>query len=402
MLTSALSQARRAEPGARRVAKRLSRVSVWLGILSCNDHPLEARAVPGSIAWTLPSVVAPPGSATLSTDGQHVFAHADVNRIVSVRLSDRAVVWTAAADETLSTPGLRGVAFCGGHVVFSSYLALYGAASTTGSRQWRRLVPGTTLYSTPVCHDGTVYITSSISARAVYAIDPSIGTPRWVTQLPAISSDRILWGPTVSDEVVAVCTRILSVPFAGELAILDRRTGAIRWRTTLSPARADAPSGCRYPPAVAGDLVVANLDDGRLEAYDVATGAPRWSAPGAYESPNALDERPLGVSGDVVFAGSLRGFVIGYDARTGQERWRWILGDGVGSIVWGNWAVDGSTIVGSNTSGSVIALDARSGQRLWVVPKGIGLNERGFWPTGVFAQGLYIGATTSGLVAIRR
>lgn len=374
----------------------------FLFLTSCADPPVEPGSASGSIAWTVPAIVSPARLATLATDGQHVFAHSDFGRIVSVRLSDRRVVWTAAADETVGVPGLRGVALCDGRVVFSSYLALYGAVPATGTRLWRRLVPGTTEHSTPVCVGGSVFLTSSLSARAVYALDPASGATRWVTELPQINHDRILWGPTVDDDVVAVCTRIFTTPLSGELAVLDRRTGATRWRTMFPAVSPDAPNGCRFPPALAGGLVVASLDDGRLLAYEVATGGLRWTAPGAYEFPNALDERPLGVSGDVIIAGSLRGFIIGHDVQTGQERWRWILGNGVGSVVWGNWAVDGSMIVGTNPSGSAIAMDARTGQPRWVVAKGIALNERIFRPTGVLTPDLYISATSSGLVAIRR
>ena len=86
--------------------------------------------------------------------------------------------------------------------------------------------------------------------------------------------------------------RIYTFGATGLLNALDARSGAVVWsRNAASDTGAKTPGwGFASSPLVVNDLVIVAAS-GRLAAYDVATGNPRWSAParaGSYSSPQLM------------------------------------------------------------------------------------------------------------------
>jgi outer membrane protein assembly factor BamB len=86
--------------------------------------------------------------------------------------------------------------------------------------------------------------------------------------------------------------RVYALGATGILNALDAGTGAPLWsRNAASDTGATLPGwGFAGSPLVAGDLVIVAAS-GRLAAYDVATGNPRWFGParrGGYSSPHLL------------------------------------------------------------------------------------------------------------------
>ena len=84
--------------------------------------------------------------------------------------------------------------------------------------------------------------------------------------------------------------RVYSLGATGILNVLDARTGAKTWsRQVATDTGAELPIwGFTASPLVLDDIVVV-ATSGRLIAYDLATGAPRWKAPprgGSYSSPH--------------------------------------------------------------------------------------------------------------------
>ena len=79
----------------------------------------------------------------------------------------------------------------------------------------------------------------------------------------------------------------------GVLNALDAKTGAVIWsRNAALDTKAKLPDwGFSSSPLVEGDLLIV-ATSGILTAYDLATGAPRWTGPtagGGYSSPHALE-----------------------------------------------------------------------------------------------------------------
>ena len=87
--------------------------------------------------------------------------------------------------------------------------------------------------------------------------------------------------------------RLFSLGATGILNALDARTGAVLWsRNAVTDTGATIPGwGIAGSPLPFGDLVIVAAS-GRLAAYDVATGRPRWKGPtdrgGGYSSPHLV------------------------------------------------------------------------------------------------------------------
>ena len=85
--------------------------------------------------------------------------------------------------------------------------------------------------------------------------------------------------------------RVYTLGATGILNALDARSGAVVWtRNAASDTGARVPEwGISSSPLVLNDLVIVAAS-GRLAAYELATGAPRWRAlnGGSYSSPHLL------------------------------------------------------------------------------------------------------------------
>jgi outer membrane protein assembly factor BamB len=84
--------------------------------------------------------------------------------------------------------------------------------------------------------------------------------------------------------------RVYTFGATGILNVLDARSGSAFWsRNVAADTSAEIPGwGFSSSPLVIDDLVIV-APSGRLAAYDVATGHPRWSTPargGSYSSPH--------------------------------------------------------------------------------------------------------------------
>ncbi|MBV9494753.1 MAG: PQQ-binding-like beta-propeller repeat protein, partial [Acidobacteria bacterium] len=150
--------------------------------------------------------------------------------------------------------------------------------------------------ATPVMVDGTLYVITPFNK--VIALDPATGAERWTYDAKI---DRSYSYSEVTSRGVSVWrgggeTRIFFGTLDGRLIAIDGKTGkpcADFGRFGQIDLKRDvgtfwAPDyGVTSPPAVIGDLVVvgssigdnSNVDTGRgvVRAFDVKTGATRWS-----------------------------------------------------------------------------------------------------------------------------
>jgi hypothetical protein len=123
-------------------------------------------------------------------------------------------------------------------------------------------------------------------------------------------------------------------------------------------------------PLVEGGTVYAGCQDGRLYAFDLATGALRWS----YDAKEQLGTLPALVNGLVVVA-SLQDTVFAVEASTGAWKWHHRRDLGAGFTIHGAASVQaaGDRVFAAYSDGTVIAFDATSGQIRWerqVAPAG--------------------------------
>lgn len=111
----------------------------------------------------------------------------------------------------------------------------------------------------PGVTDGLVVVADS--RGRVSALDRQSGSPRWETRL---DDARVAFGVGVGEGIAAVGT------MDGDAIALDLDNGGEIWRTRLS-------SEVLALSPVAGGIVVARTNDGRLYALDRASGTVRWT-----------------------------------------------------------------------------------------------------------------------------
>lgn len=121
-------------------------------------------------------------------------------------------------------------------------------------------------------------------------------------------------------------------------------------------------TGAGLAPAVAGGRAYFASTDGRLAAFDAASGRRLWDV----DAELAFGGGP-GADDTTVAVGTLDGLVIAYDAESGSERWR----EKVSSEVITAPVVVGDRIVVSTNDGRTRALETRDGKQSWAVDRGV-------------------------------
>lgn len=376
--------------------------------MSCSDSPVSTRgSAPGSIAWRVADIRSPFDATDLASDAQRVYAYRDGLSISAVRLADRAIVWTAKADETFDNNfSPRGLTRCGSAVVFGSAAALYGVSPDDGSRLWRwRPSKGGQLgYSTPRCN-GTIVYFGTGRPMFIYAVDANSGAELWSSDFaldPA--SNGFVWTPRFSDGVVVGCTREFTRDHTGMIAAVDAATGARLWQYTWSAQAPTTDASCASPMSAAGGIAVGAADDGRIFGLDLRTGELRWTAPRVpgYTS-SITDQRPTVIADSLVIAGSGSGVITGYDLTSGAERWRTVDPKGaIYSVIMDPFVAGNGVAIAMNTGGFGLAFDVSTGRRRWTFTPSGNVTQQILFGPGVLTDSLIIAVGSDGLYALRR
>jgi eukaryotic-like serine/threonine-protein kinase len=218
----------------------------------------------------------------------------------------------------------------------------------------------------PVAGDGLVFVPL---ADAVAALSAD-GTPRWRLPVPSGLSAPLLWR---GGWLIAADT-------AGNVLGVRGSDGHVMWTTHVS-------SKVRGRAALTADRVYLPLDDGRVAAHDLATGAFVWerAVGGTPGPPLALDDR--------VFVGSADKFFYCLDAESGKQKWRWRMG---GGIV-GEPVLDDRHVYFVALDNVLRALDRWNGSQRW--KQGLFLRPSG--PPLLAASILYVAGVAAELQAFR-
>ncbi|MER5263918.1 PQQ-binding-like beta-propeller repeat protein [Actinosynnema sp. NPDC002837] len=294
-----------------------------------------------------------------------------------------------------------GPSVAGGKVYFGDIRGfVYALDQRTGQLAWAKEVdehPAATVTSSPLVHDGLVYVGTSSGENSLNspdgtADDPdypcctfrghldaldartgelvwrhyTVPEPRAVGTWPSGAtrhepSGAGVWSSPVVDQrtgTLYVGTGQLYTGTTGDfdtLLALDHRTGAVKWRNQVTKADTwrllcNLPDGAPYCPGLA---------DGSALDYDI----------GATPNLFTVDGRAL------VGVGQKLGVYHVFDAATGEVVWRRALGlpipgSGFGGIQWGT-SFDGRRLYVATyfaDPGKVFVLDPADGDVLWETP----------------------------------
>ena len=147
---------------------------------------------------------------------------------------------------------------------------------------------------------------------------PARALPRW----------RVALDATISAPLMVQGGWLLAATDRGDVIMLRSATGEVMWRQGVGAA-------VRVRPVAAGRQVYVALEDGRVFALALNSGARIWEArlPGRATTLHPLDDR--------VFVGCADRFFYCLSAGSGKTNWKWRTG---GTIV-GTTAVDDRTRV---------------------------------------------------------
>jgi outer membrane protein assembly factor BamB len=352
------------------------------------------EAVPRRI-WHVPE----PGRGGPAADDTTAYFLSTAHEVLAVDIATGVVRWRRKTLE--EGDALSGAALLvdGESVIVGDY-NLLAFNRRTGGLRWR-FVPadgyGPGIYLGAV--SAGLALAGSPSGH-LYAVDVDSGALRWST---AVASDgkTTVFSPAAGESVVAAGFTEFTAPNGGGVVVVSRDTGRVLWKQRF-PAPADTSLGTNWAggPIIVGDELIASSGDGHIHAFDVASGALRWTIPrvsGPSPFPVAADHdfRPLALAGHLLVCGSLTGQIVAYDRVTREERWRFTA-TGLGSSAFRIAAIDGVVYV-PFANGRLVALRAGDGQELWR----IGDWTSGFlWPPAAHGDTVLLSGARDGMSAV--
>jgi outer membrane protein assembly factor BamB len=155
-----------------------------------------------------------------------------------------------------------------------------------------------------------------VGDRALFCMNAKTGKVEWRAALPLNP-----WGgPSVSGDTVIVSGSTIGYDVnvlkgaKGFIAAYDLKTGAQKWTKPIT-------GGVVACAALSGNSAVVSATDGKVRAFDIATGDRQW----IYDAKMPLFA-PVAIAKDVVYAGDLKGIIHAIDLKTGAESWKLDLG----------------------------------------------------------------------------
>ena len=144
------------------------------------------------------------------------------------------------------------------------------------------------------------------------------------------NSGEVLWTSALSGEVMSVPQSngqvVLAHTLDGKLQGLDFTTGEIVWTYDSNVPVLTLRGSCT--PLVNGDYAYVGFANGRVLAFDIATGGITWEVRVAIPQGRSEIERvvdidgTMALAGNELFAASYQGRVVGIDVSAGRKIWQ--------------------------------------------------------------------------------
>ena len=204
-----------------------------------------------------------------------------------------------------------GLAFEGNRVFATTgYGELVALDARTGGNPWRQKVEAP-ISGAPTVANGIVYVVGRDAGG--WAVRANDGKVLW----RVFGNDAMAGVMGVSSPAVSGNT-VIFPQATGQLMGVDTQTGAQNWNADVAGARVGRAIGwfrdMSGDPVIAGDTVYAGTSSGRTAAFDLATGAMKWSAREGASS-------PVLAVGNSVFLVNDQAQLIRLDASNGARVW---------------------------------------------------------------------------------
>jgi outer membrane protein assembly factor BamB len=144
------------------------------------------------------------------------------------------------------------------------------------------------------------------------------------------NSGEVLWTSPLSGEVMSVPQSngqvVLAHTLDGKLQGLDFTTGEIVWTYDSNVPVLTLRGSCT--PLINGDYAYVGFANGRVLAFDIATGGITWEVRVAIPQGRSEIERVVDIDGSMalagneLFAASYQGRLVGIDASEGRKLWQ--------------------------------------------------------------------------------
>ncbi len=279
-------------------------------------HPTLRQ--PLSLLWSVDIGNGESRQSRLSADpvvsGGRIFT-LDSDSTVSAFALDGSLIWNrdlTPPDEG-SDEGLGGGLAVSGETLFvtSGFGRLVALSAANGDIRWEQQFQASVTGPATIV-DGTAFLSTRNGLG--WAVDASEGRLLW--EVVGISSNSGLVGgpaPVLAGELIVF-------PFAsGQMIAAERDTGTPRWLASVAGQRSERVfarvNDMTGDPVVVGETLIAGTHSGRTSAFDIETGAIRWTA-----EEGAMSQ--AWVAGGSVFLLSDENFLVRMELDTGETVWR--------------------------------------------------------------------------------
>jgi outer membrane protein assembly factor BamB len=244
--------------------------------------------------------------------GEHLYQLADSAVLNAIDKRTGRIVWSrrlgrlSASSPAVTANTVYVTILSSGHRYDPGRIIALNSAN--GAVRWWRALPSPS-ESSPLIDRGRVFFGSQDGT--VYALDDANGRVIWTYH----AHGSVKASPTLSDGV------LYFGDYSGRLQAISERTGRRLWVSSSEGALLG--SGTFYSTAavVYGRVFLGNTD-GRIYAYDAATGKLDWAVQtGAYvyASPAVTNAPGLGPT---IYIGSYNGIFYALNARSGHVSWQ--------------------------------------------------------------------------------
>src|SRR5262245_39937383 len=225
-------------------------------------------------------------------------------------------------------------------------------------------------YATPLIVGNRIYQWSRQGEQEVMtALDIDTGKQIWQTGHTAtftMQSAATPHGPGPKSTPAYSNGKLFSIGMTGIVTAYDAASGKVLWEKPASPVAMFYTSHA-FSPLVDGNNVIFHVgghNDGALTAYDVNTGAEKWSWKGdgpGYGSPVVID-----VAGTKQIVTITQGKLVSVDAANGALLWErpFVIANFTNSVT--PVVYNGNTVIVSGNGGPTTALAVARRNNQWV------------------------------------